>query len=104
MKLLIGYIDILVNLDIDHMYSPSFGWFFSFLLFHHLATSPSAGALTLHPAHAPFYYMASLGLDDFFHYKLGISNHVPDVEFLEICFCDPPYYTESSRMLTKNAH
>lgn len=50
---------------IDRICSPSFGWFFPLLLFHHLATFPSTGALTLPPAQAPFYCLASLGLNDF---------------------------------------
>ena len=99
---MIEYIDLSVNLDTDPMHSPSFVWFFSFLLFHHLATFPSTGALSLHTVHAPFCCKASLSLDAFFLYKLGISHHDFDLGFLRICFCGPPYCTESSRMLTEN--
>ena len=99
---MIECIDLSVNLDIDPMHSPSFVWFFSFLLFHRLATSPSAGALILCTVHAPFCCKASLSLDAFFHYKLGISHHDFDLGFLRIPFCGPPYCTKSSRMLTEN--
>ena len=94
MKLMIEYIDLSVNLDTDPMHFPSFACFFSFLLFHHLATSPSTGTLTLYTVHAQFFCKPSLSLEAFFHYKLGISHHSFDLGFLRICFCGPPYCTE----------